>query len=426
MLPNILQKILDRYIGSFLCLLIGGFQSPQAVGQRRAPQRILLIQLSAIGDTILTIPTIRAIRNRFPNTHLAMIASSINLQYLENCPYIDQHIPCRLEEVMKSPRKLIGFIMGLRRQKFDWAIDFEHWPRLSPLIAYGSGALRRIGFRSADQHRHYLFTEVVEHVPGQHEVVNFLQIARLLGCPIRETGLEVWLKREDRDWAKEFFDEMGIDPNRPVIAIHPEAGRRGEPRRRFPQDRFVSVADALVERYQAQIILTGAPSEVELSQQIASQTRSACVVAAGKTHINQLAALFANVDLVICGNCGPMHLAAAAGTPVIALHGPTNPLQWAPWGNGHTILHVDVPCSPCLNLGFEYGCSALSDGTSPCMHTIQVDEVLKACERYLTNERRADVRLGEGSGIKTEMLKCKQTTLPAVLSERHVTRITPS
>ena len=410
--PNILQKIVDRYIGSFLCFLLGGFQSRMTVEHRRAPQRILLIQLSAIGDTILTIPTIRAIRNRFPNAHLAMVASSINLQYLEGCPYIDQHILCRLEETMKSPRNLIAFIRGLRRQKFDWAIDFEHWPRLSALIAYASGASRRIGFRSTGQHRHYLFTDVVEHVPGQHEVVNFLKVARVLGCPIREMNLEVWLKREDWDWAQGFWEEMGIDPNRPVIAIQPEAGRRGEPRRRFPQDRFVSVADALVERYNAQIILTGAPSEVELSQQIASQTRSSCVVAAGRTDINQLAALFANTDFVICGNCGPMHLAAAVGTPVVALHGPTSPSQWAPWGSGHTIVHVDVPCSPCLNLGFEYGCSALSDGTSPCMHTIQVGEVLKACERYLINGRGKCEGLVEESAFKTETIRCAQTSLP--------------
>lgn len=410
--PNILHRILDRYIGSFLCFLLGGFQSRMTVEHRRAPQRILLIQLSAIGDTILTIPTIRAIRHRFPNAHLAMVASSINLQYLEGCPYIDQYIPCRLEDMMKSPRSLIRFITGLRHQKFDCVIDFEHWARFSALIAYGSGALRRIGFRSAGQHRHYLFTDVVEHVPGQHEVVNFLKIAGLLGCPIRETDLEVWLKQEDWDWAQEFLVEMGIDPNRPIVAIQPEAGRRGEPRRRFPQDRFVSVADALVERYQAQIILTGAHSEVELSQRIASQTQSACVVASGKTHINQLAALFANVDFVICGNCGPMHLAAAAGTPVVALHGPTNPSQWGPWGSGHTILHVEVPCSPCLNLGFEYGCSAFPDGTSPCMHTIQVGEVLKACEKYLINGRGKGKRFGERGTFKTEMIKCKQTVLP--------------
>ena len=409
--PNILEKILDRYIGSFLCFLLGGFQSRPPI-QYRDPQRILLIQLSAIGDTILAIPTIRAIRNRYPNAHLAMIASSINLQYLEGCPYIDQRIPCRLEAVMKSPRSLIAFIMGLRRQEFDWAIDFEHWPRFSALIAYGSGASRRIGFRSAGQHRHFLFSDVVEHVPGQHEVVNFLRIAELLGCPMREPDLEVWLKRADQEWVTEFFDEAGLDSNRPVVAIHPEAGRRDEPRRRFPQDRYVAVANALIERYQAQIILTGAPSEIELSQQIASQAGPPCVVAAGKTDINQLAALFANVDFVICGNCGPMHLAAAAGTPVVALHGPTNPRQWGPWGTGHTILHVDVPCSPCLNLGFEYGCSAFSDGTSPCMHTIQIDEVLEVCEKYLIDGKRGRERLSNRNVAKTAMIKCKQTILP--------------
>ena len=411
--PNILQKILDRYIGSLLCLLLGVFQSPVSL-RHREPRRILLIQLSAIGDTILTVPTIRAIRDHFPNAHLAMIASSINLQYLEGCSYIDQYIPCRLEEVMKSPRKLVAFIMTLRRQKFDWAIDFEHWPRFSALLAYGCGAPRRIGFRSEGQHRHYLFTDVVAHVPRQHEVINFLRIAKLLGCSTRETTLEVWLKKEDRDWVQGFFEEVGINPNRPIIAIQPEAGRRGEPRRRWPHERFVALADTLVQRYQAQIILTGAPTEVELSQRIASQTQSACAIAAGKTQINQLAALFAKADFVICGNSGPMHLAAAAGTPVVALHGPTNHSQWGPWGKGHTIIHVDVPCSPCLNLGFEYGCVAFSDGTSPCMHTIQIDEVLKACEKYLINERGKRSRLGEQRVVNTEIVKCKQTDLPVL------------
>ena len=410
--PNIIQKILDRYIGSCLCCLLGGFQSRTPTRQQRIPQRILFIQLSAIGDTVLVIPTIRAIRNRFPKAHLAMIASSINLQYLEGCPYIDQYIPCHLENLVKSPRKLMAFLLALRRQQFEWVIDFEHWPRLSALIGYGSGASRRIGFRAKAQHRHYLFTDLVEHVPGQHEVINFLKIARLLGCPIKKTNLEVWLKKKDWDWVREFFNEGGIDPNRPVVAIHPEAGRRGEPRRRWPHDRFVKLIDALVEHYHAQIILTGAPTEVKLAKRIASKTQSTCAVAAGKTQINQLAALFANVNLVICGNCGPMHLAAAAGTSVVALHGPTNPSQWGPWGKNHTILHVDLPCSPCLNLGFEYGCSPLSDGTSPCMYTIQVSETLKACERYLSNQRGKSLRLDEESAANTEMIKCKQTTLP--------------
>jgi len=386
--PNSMQKILDRYFGVPLCLLVGGFQS-RCHGETHShirlssPKRILLIQLSAIGDTILAIPTIRAIRHHFPDAHLAMVASSINLQYLEHCPYIDQHIPCRLEELVRSPRRLAQFLISLQRQQFDWAIDFEHWSRFSVLIAALSGAQRRIGFYAAGQHRHYPFTDIVNHAPGHHEVINFLEIAKLLRCPINGTHLEVWLGKEDREWATQFLEASGVDGNRPVVIFHPEAGRRGEPRRRWPRDRFVQVADALAERYQAQIILTGASSEIELSQQIASQTQSACVIATSKTTLNQLAALFAKAKLVISGNCGPMHLAVATGAPVIALHGPTNSSQWGPWSPNCSVISVDVPCSPCLNLGFEYGCEALADGTSPCMYTIQVREVLKACEKYL-------------------------------------------
>ena len=318
-----------------------------------------------------------------------MISSPINLQYVRRCPYIDQHIECRLGDIIRSPRALAQFCGALRRDKFDWAIDFEHWPRLSALIAYGSGARRRIGFRAAGQHRHYLFTDLVNHAPGQHEATNFLQIAMLLDCATQGEHLEVWFEKSDADWAGRFLSDRGVESSRPIVAFHPDAGRRGEPRRRWPHERFVELANLLVERYAAQIILTGAPDEMEPAQRIASQTQSPCVVAAGQTEINQLAALFARSDLVICGNCGPMHLAAATGAPVIALHGPTNPRQWGPWGDNHTVVGVDLPCSPCLNLGFEYGCSALPDGLSPCMYTISVDKVIRACDRYLTVEPRS-------------------------------------
>ena len=240
-----------------------------------------------------------------------------------------------------------------------------------------------MGFGTAGQHRHYPFTDVVDHVPGRHEVINFLGIAKLVGCQIKGTHLEVWQEEADQKWASDFLQRAGVERDRPIVVFHPEAGRRGEPRRRWPAERFVQVADALAERYQAQTVLTGAPSEIVLSRQIAAETRSRCIVAAGKTDINQLAALFARANLVICGNCGPMHLAAATATPVIALHGPTNALQWGPWTSNHTVINVNLPCSPCLNLGWEYGCEALHDATSPCMHTIQRGQVLKACEKYL-------------------------------------------
>ena len=377
MQSNHLQKQLDRYLGIPLCFLLGGFRR-RASPARVAPNNILVIQLSALGDTILAVPTLRAIRHRFPDAQLTMLASPVNLDYLAHCPDIDARVAFGGGITYK-------LLSTLRRERYDCAIDLEHWPRLSALLAYASGAPMRIGFSAAGQHRHFLFTEVVPHTPGRHEVLNFLELAHLLECPPQGTHLEVWLSDAERKWVRDTLQrEVGARCQRALIVLHPEAGRRGEPRRRWPLERYVQLADALVARYDAQIVLTGAPDEVEVSQQIAATTKQPPVMLAGKTRINQLAALFSQADLVISGNCGPMHLAAATGTPVIALHGPTNSAQWGPWATNATVLHAQgFSCSPCLNLGFEYACKALPDGTSPCMHTIAVSEVLRACETYL-------------------------------------------
>ncbi len=370
------QQSLDRYLGIPLCIILGLFCRQAPVTP--TPKKVLFIQLSALGDTILAIPAIRAIRHAFPDTEFTILASPTNLNYLGACPYIDRHIPFR-----KMGYQLIS---SLRREGFDWVIDLEHWPRLSALLAYATGAPRRVGFSTEGQHRDSLFTETVPHVQGRHEVRNFLSLATLLECPIHEFGLEVWWDEKARAWIRETLAKAEVSLDQPLIVLHPEAGRRGEPRRRWPQGRYVALANALVARYDAQIVLTGAPDEVAVSEEIAARTKHRSVVLAGRTDVNQLAALFADATLVVSGNCGPMHLAAATGTPVVGLHGPTNFAQWGPWDRHAGVVRAGIPCSPCLNLGFEYGCQVLSDGTSPCMHTITVAHVLQACERLLVGQ----------------------------------------
>ena len=367
------QQYLDRYLGVPLCGMLRLF-CRNASGSD-TPKKILIIQLSALGDTILAVPAIRAIRHAFPDAEFTMLASPTNLNYLVNCPYIDRYISYR------TPSYRLFAL--LRREAFDWAIDLEHWPRLSALLAYLSGAPMRIGFRTKGQYRHFLFTETVPHVQGRHEVRNFLDIAMRLECPPQALTLETWCGSEAQGWVREVLGEEQVSPDIPFVVLHPEAGRRNEPRRRWPTERYVALADTLIERYRVQIILTGAPNEVAVSEAIAARMQHQAVVLAGQTDVNQLAALFSDAALVVSGNCGPMHLAAATGTPVIGLHGPTNVAQWGPWSHNASIVRAAMPCSPCLNLGFEYGCQALSDGTSPCMHTIEVAAVLQACERFL-------------------------------------------
>ena len=378
--PDKTQKLLDRYFGIPLVCSLG-------LSRTSAPKidhfrRILLIQISAIGDVILLTPALRAIRKQFPHARLTMVTSPINQQLLQNCPYIDEILTFRPDSHRdaSSPSRFVAFVHSLRERQFDLAIDFEHWPRLTALLAYLSGAPRRIGFRTSGQHRHYVFTDTVEHMRGKHELLSFLEIAKLLDCDTENTELEVWPCVEDFNWVEQFLKEHGIKNNIPLVGIHPDAGRT-EPRRRWTEEGYQQVADALSKKYDAQIILTGAPSEIELSKQIASMMHAKAIIASGKTNINQLAALFSRCQFVLCGNCGPMHLAAAVKTPVVALHGPTNPAQWGPWGEKHIIICSDMSCSPCLNLGFEYGCEALPDGTSRCMRMISVERVLSVCER---------------------------------------------
>lgn len=374
------QQYLDRYLGIPLCAMLGLLSKQAPVTS--TPKKVLFIQLSALGDTILAIPAIRAIRHAFPTAEFTILASPTNLNYLAACPYIDRRIPFR-----KTGYQLIS---SLRGEGFDWVIDLEHWPRLSALLAYATGAPRRIGFSTKGQHRHSLFTETVPHVQGRHEVRNFLSLATQLECPIHELGLEVWWDEKARTWIRETLAKAEVSLDQPLMVLHPEAGRRGEPRRRWPQGRYVALANALVEQYDAQIVLTGAPDEVAVSEEIAARTKHRSVVLAGRTDVNQLAALFADARLVVSGNCGPMHLAAATGTPVVGLHGPTNFAQWGPWSRNAGVVRARIPCSPCLNLGFEYGCQALSDGTSPCMHTVEVTAVLRECERLLADENGFD------------------------------------
>ena len=373
MQSNRFQHYLDRYLGIPLCGLLSLFC--RRIRVLDSPQKILFIQLSALGDTILAVPTVRAIRSALPDAEITMLASRTNLNYLTNCPYIDKRIRFQMP--------VHRMVAPLRREGFDWAIDLEHWPRLSALLTYATGAPVRIGFRTKGQYRHFLFTETVPHIQGRHEVRNFLDIATQLECLVQEFDLEVWYDAAARMWVRETLIQAQVPPDAPLVALHPEAGRRGEPRRRWSPAKYVALADALVERFGVQIVLTGAPDEVNISEQIAVQTKHQAVILAGKTDVNQLAALFSDAALVVSGNCGPMHLAAATGTPVIGLHGPTNPAQWGPWSRDVSIVRAEMPCSPCLNLGFEYGCQALPDGTSPCMWTIGVERVLRECERFL-------------------------------------------
>jgi ADP-heptose:LPS heptosyltransferase len=149
--------------------------------------------------------------------------------------------------------------------------------------------------------------------------------------------------------------------------------------REWSRDGYAKVADALIDRHKANIILTGSDAETKISKDIASLMKNKPIMIAGKLNLKQLASLLKKCKMLICGNTGIMHLACACGTPTVALHGPTDPVRWGPLGEKNIVIQSDIPCSPCLYLGFEYGCKK-----PKCMELITVDMVLRATESIIS------------------------------------------
>jgi ADP-heptose:LPS heptosyltransferase len=209
-----------------------------------------------------------------------------------------------------------------------------------------------------------------------------LALLRHLGGDASRSDLELPLAEEDRRFAGKLWSEEGLEGAWPVVAIHPDARWSG---RKWDNDRYAAVADRLVERYAARILLTGAPSEVPCAEDVAARMRHSPVLLAGRTTVGQLAAVFARSHLFLGVDSGPAHLAAAAGIPVVALFGPTDPAPFGPYGAAHRVVtrREHFPCSPCAQE------TCIFARAESCMGTLSVDEVWRAVADRLSSLEEA-------------------------------------
>jgi lipopolysaccharide heptosyltransferase II len=375
---NRLFKIIDAYIGKSLLFIFGKLfrQKIRLASIRYQPERILLIKLSAMGDTVLMTPAIRNLRQFYPKANIKMIVTKVNQGVLTDCPYLNGLILLDLEKLVKKPWLTWNFIKLLRREYFDLAIDFDQWLRISPLLAFLSGAEQRIGFQTPGQHRDQTYTKQVIHDADKHEIECFLDLLRALDIPINDKDPELWVTKTAVIKVNKKLVDWGAGKGEVVIGIHPGCGSHGFPRQ-WPGQNYIDLIKRLQAENKGKIVLTGGFQEKGLMNSIASTLEIEPAVAIG-WDLSETIALIKKIKLLVCGNTGVMHIAAALKTPVVALHGPTDPRKWGPWGEQHTVLTAKSSCSPCLYLGFEYACRDY-----PCMATITVEEVYQAVLKYL-------------------------------------------
>ena len=337
-------------------------------------KRILISRLRFIGDVVLTTPVIRALKRQYPEADLYYLAESGPAAALAHSPHLegvivlpDELLPAR--SVLTRCREHARFIRSLRKRRFDLAIDLFGNPR-SALLTLATGARYRVGYDVRGRGRAY--NVKIRRSASLRVVDAYLDAVRTIGVPAEDGRTEVHFSAEDAKWAESWLVERGIDHTRPIAALNPGASW---PAKTWSTERFAELTRALIEDLNVTVLLVAEPGRQEATAGVNALSGHACPVVETDS-LTRLAALIARCDLYVSNDCGPMHIAVAAGTPTIGLFGPSRPEIWFPYpkADGHVALRAET--ETCC--GRDHCVRP-----TPCIESISSRKVLEVAESAL-------------------------------------------
>lgn len=330
-------------------------------------RKILVINLAFIGDVLLATPVCRGLRAAYPNAWIDLLVVPINEPIADGNPYIDRVLIYDKRGRHKGLGELWKLIKALRREKYDLGLTMNFASR-GAMLAWASGIKRRVGYNR--QHSGWFLTDIADSSRAQirHETENNLAILHPLDISVTDTGLAFQVRETDRQslFQKKLFSQ------RPAIAICPFGSN---PKKSWSLAGYAELVKVLVDTWDC--FLIGAAADQKDLEKIADQSSRRVRILAGELTLGELAAFLQEVKLLISVDTGPMHLANAVGTPVIALFGPTDPRIWGPRGSNDQVIKVEVPCSPCW-------CKGECEGQH-CMGLIKVAEVLQRIDKVINS-----------------------------------------
>ncbi len=358
-----------------------------------APKRILVIRTDLMGDVILSLPAVHAMRRAYPAAEIDMLVLPPNAGVVKHDPAIariltyDPNIWRRPRAFLSSSsyRQFLGLLRDLRAARYDLCLSLAgDW---ASVFAFFSKARRRVGYRGEA----YPFF-MTDPVPGrryrihQHEVDYIIGLAKAAGGMVDEEQRApvMAVTEAARAEVNALLAAHGVQEGDLLIAAH--AGATNGMAKRWPIPYWAALADRLISELGAKVVLTGAASDKEITGAVAARMQQKPLDFAGKTTIPQLAALLARCDLVISGDSGPLHMAGAVGVPVVALHGPTDPALSGPAGKDATILRLGLWCSPCYDASLWAECRFFNP---VCMKALMPAEVLMTARERLAQKRAA-------------------------------------
>ena len=340
---------------------------------------ILIVKLSAIGDVVHTLPSLAALRRCYPEAHITWVVEEASSDLISNHPDLDRIIISRRKRWIENLKKLDNvkatiadirlFVRTLRDRKYDLVIDF-HGLFKSSMIVLLSGGRRKLGYDSMQEFSGLFLTERIPEDMEKHAVDRYLDFIRYLGADADNPEFNITVTEENKTRIESFLKAADVDIDEPFVAINPVAFWDTK---LWEDDRFAGLCDRIIKELKCRVVFTGGKGQGGI-ERIQSMMVSPSVNIEGQTTLRDLAYLYSLSRLLITTDSGPMHIAAAMNTPTVALFGPTDPSRTGPYGNGHTIVRKEMPCSPC----FLKKCD-----TKRCMEEIGVDEVFEAVKESI-------------------------------------------
>lgn len=343
---------------------------------------ILIVKLSAVGDVVHTLPSLASLRRLYPDANISWVIEEASSDIICGHPYLDRVIVSRRKKWIADLKKfrhisrtileIRSFIAEIRDRKYDLVIDF-HGLLKSALIVLISSGKRKLGYDSMQELSGLFLNEKIFEDMGKHAVDRYLDFPRYLGARIEKPEFCIPVAEENKTKVKKLLRANGIDTGERFVAVNPIAFWETK---LWDEKKFALLCDRISNELKLKVIFTGGTSEGAIERMQSSMT-CPYVDLVGATTLRDLAYLYGLSLLVVTTDSGPMHVAAAVGTPTVAIFGPTDPARTGPYGANHTIVRKDLPCSPC----FLKKCA-----TGKCMKEISADEVFEAVRKAMNSE----------------------------------------
>ncbi|GAC1365282.1 MAG: glycosyltransferase family 9 protein [Ktedonobacteraceae bacterium] len=311
-------------------------------------RRIAVFRALQLGDLLVAVPALRALRARFPHAEITLVGLPWARAFAQRFHlYIDRFVEFvgypGIQELPVDAVRVSQFIAAQREYNYDLAIQMHGSGQSSNPFVHALGARLTVGYYEGTQPATLTLGAPYPH--GQHEIYRNLGLVSLLcASEHADPRLEYPLFEEDHAEAAALLRTLPR-ADRPWVGIHPGAR---PPARRWPAEYFATVADTLARRFNAQIIVTGGPGEETIVQAVIDRMQTPALNLVGRTSLGSLAALMSKLDLFISNDTGPAHLAHAIERPSITIFGPADYQRWAPLNQTlHPAVRHPVSCSPC-------------------------------------------------------------------------------